>query len=89
MNASDTLEFKLEVMVRILPLEVVRNGYLYPIFFFFSLPISLETSIKTLTLIRKKVGMRIQRGKKRIKIARKKKKKEEAKGLLRREMKTI
>lgn len=75
-NASDTLEFKLEVMVRILPLEVVRNGYLYPIFFFFfPLPISLETSIKTLTLIRKKVGMRIQRGKKRIKIARKKKKK--------------
>lgn len=32
-NASDTLEFKLEVMVRILPLKVVRNGYLYPIFF--------------------------------------------------------
>ena len=77
------------MMVRILPLEVVRNGYLYPIFFFFSIPISLETSIKTLTLIRKKVGMRIQRGKKIIKIARKKKKKEEAKGLLRREMKTI
>ena len=41
---------------------------------FLSLHISLETSIKTLTLIRKKVGMRIQRGKKRIKIARKKKK---------------
>ena len=68
MNASDTLEFKLEVvMVRILPLEVVHNGYLYPIYSF-SLPISLETAIKTLALIRKTVGMRIQRAKKRIKI---------------------
>lgn len=34
-SASDTLEFKLEeVKGRVLPLDVVHNGYLYPIFSF-------------------------------------------------------
>lgn len=49
-SASDTLEFKLEeVKGRVLPLDVVHNGYLYPISF--SFPISPETSIKALSLI--------------------------------------
>lgn len=49
-SASDTLEFKLEgVTERILPLEVVHSGYLYPVSL--SLPMPPEISIKALSLI--------------------------------------